>query len=175
MLDRLPEFVDPRRLAGHGCVLNGEIAHRAMSRLRPLLANDEGSVAVHLSFGLDERARARVRVTVRAKLTMACQRCMGPVLVAVDSSTTLTIVETEQEATRLPAGYEPLVLNHDLVSVAGLVEDELLLSVPLVPMHPLDQCPAAGWVERQDLPGGHSEDSPFAVLAALKGGKAGDR
>jgi uncharacterized protein len=175
MLDRLPEFVDPRRLAEHGRALKGEIALRLMSRLRPLLADVDGAVTVHLSFELDELARPRVLVTVRAELTLQCQRCMGPVVVVVDSSTTLGIVETEQEATRLPEGYEPLVVNYEPVSVATLVEDELLLSLPIVPMHPLNQCPTTGWVRRQDLPVGHPEDSPFAVLATLKGGKSGDR
>ena len=106
MLDRLPEFVDPRRLAEHGRALKGEIALRLMSRLRPLLADAEGAVTVHLSFGLDDLARPRVRVTVCAELSVQCQRCMGPVVVPVDLSTTLGIVETEREAAQLPEGYE---------------------------------------------------------------------
>jgi uncharacterized metal-binding protein YceD (DUF177 family) len=60
--------------------------------------------------------------------------------------------------------YEPLQLNDSLITVEELVEDELLLSIPLSALHPLDQCTAIEDLERINA---EAKLNPFSGLAAL--------
>jgi uncharacterized protein len=105
-----------------------------------------------------------------------CQRCLQPVLVPVNVDCELRFVATEAEAAALDAETE-----YDVLALAprtdlrALVEDELLLALPVVPKHgrcpqPLPHLDAA---LAQPPGGAEVAANPFAVLAALKeGGKA---
>jgi uncharacterized protein len=66
-------------------------------------------------------------------------------------------------------GYEPLVAQEDTpLALVTMVEDELILALPIVPMHPENLCPtvlAPGTVADSDL---DTKEHPFAVLSNLK-------
>jgi uncharacterized protein len=104
-----------------------------------------------------------------ARMALECQRCLGPVLVPLEVSRSFLFVPGEDAAAQLDADSEDdvLALTHAL-DLRQLVEDELLLALPLVPRH--DQCP-------QPLPTPSIPDeadgrpNPFAALAALKRGR----
>jgi uncharacterized protein len=72
---------------------------------------------------------------VRACLPLTCQRCLNPMRVNVDSRSRVMLIGTEDEADRVPAGIETVLALERRVSVRELVEEELLLAVPIVPLH----------------------------------------
>jgi uncharacterized protein len=77
---------------------------------------------------------------------MVCQRCLKPVDIAVESDRVLYLANSEAEAERLEAALadddiDVMVAGKSL-DLAGVIEDEVLLSLPLVPMH--DVCAAPG-------------------------------
>ena len=89
----------------------------------------------------------------------------------IDSTVQLAIIESQEEAELLPSEYEPLVIGHEPLYLQDLIEDELLLALPIVPMHPKDQCPAGEQEYQADEPDEQEEaakDNPFAALADLK-------
>lgn len=101
------------------------------------------------------------------RLALCCQRCLAPVEETVALDRALRFVADEQQAAALDAELEDDVLSLERVlDLRELVEDELLLALPLVPRHA--QCP-------QPLPLSDDEEpveeraNPFAVLAGLKG------
>ena len=100
-----------------------------------------------------------------ANLPMACQRCLGPVNAALQVDRSFLFVPDESAAEQMDADHEDdvLALTRSL-DLRDLLEDELLLALPLVPRH--DVCP-------QPLPvppaePAEEEPNPFAALAALK-------
>ncbi|MEQ1804240.1 MAG: YceD family protein, partial [Burkholderiaceae bacterium] len=104
-----------------------------------------------------------------ARLQLVCQRCLEPVTAALDVQRSFRFVEGEAAAAELDAQCEDdvLALTREL-DLHELLEDELLLCLPLVPKH--EQCP-------QPLPEaaagpGPDRANPFAALAALKRGVA---
>jgi uncharacterized protein len=105
-----------------------------------------------------------------ATLQLECQRCLGPVETALRIERAMRFVDGEKQAAELDAESEDdvLALTRSL-DLRELVEDELLLALPLVPRHA--QCPQP--LVAPDTPIGDEppEASPFAALAALK--KAG--
>lgn len=167
----LPERVDPLRLADQGARLDGARAIGDLGRLVAALASDTGVAAVTLEFGRDDENRAWVRGSVTALLTFTCQRCLEPVALDVNTTFLLAVVRNEEEARRLPDRYDPLVLDDRSLALDTLVEDELLLALPLVPMHTtLAECGAAARavLAAEDAGETGGRGGPFAVLAKLK-------
>lgn len=111
-----------------------------------------------------------LHLEAQSRLSMECQRCLGPVAVALDVRRSLMFVAGEDAAALLDADseHDVLVMSRAL-DVRELIEDELLLALPLVPRHEtcLDPLPVS-----PPLPAGHEEPSPFAALAALRRGGA---
>jgi len=168
MLASPADRTDPWRLAAQGRILAGRLALGGLPRLGPLLV-DPGDVEYRLAFHLDSDHRAVVSGQVAAKLLVQCQRCLEPLAIAVDSRFELAFVRGLDEAARLPETYEPAVAEDGRVRPADLVEDELLLALPPVPVHADPACagqPAAA------PPGAEADGknltNPFAVLAALR-------
>lgn len=70
---------------------------------------------------------------VRTELWLTCQRCLRPMSQALESTSQFAFVEREDAAA--PAGHEAIPGDPRRVDLAALVEDELLLSLPLIPRH----------------------------------------
>jgi uncharacterized protein len=157
--------LDPRRFADLGKHFAGKIPLRSFSRLASLLVENSGSAEFELSFQR-EGQRAVIRGRVRAELQLDCQRCRGPVAFDAVSDICLAVVEVLDEVGRLPEAYEPLLLEAPTVKLVELLEDELLLSLPQVPMHGFGECEAARASE--PVEDATAEENPFAVLAELK-------
>jgi uncharacterized protein len=97
-----------------------------------------------------------------------CQRCLQPVAQPLTLERSLRFVRTEDEAARLDAESEDDVLAlENAFDLRALVEDELLLALPLVPRH--EHCPQPLAVPSQ--PGedeAPARENPFAALARLR-------
>lgn len=95
--------------------------------------------------GQDARGRPRLHCKVQAEVEMHCQRCLKPVGVTVDSDRLLYLAASEAEADRLETVLADedieLMVTGQTLDLAGVVEDEVLLSLPIVPMH--DDCEMA--------------------------------
>ena len=164
MLEQLPVIIEPLRLAEAGRQLHGRLPLAEFRRLAPALHEVRGEVEVEIEFGKDELHIAYMRGRLRTQLQLICQRCLQPMALPVDAEFALGLVTTDEAAEQLPADYEPLMVSGPM-ELAGIIEDELILAVPFVPLHPIGQCPAQTGQE------GRLEDKtphPFAVLARLK-------
>lgn len=135
-------------------------------RLRPYLASEHGGVEVALEFDIDEQGRPHVRGRIQAHLELVCQRCLEPMGVALDLEPHLGVVESEPEAEHLPEEYDPLVVGEDPLFLADLIEDELVLSLPIVPRHADERCAGVEGGKEQNDPA--DRENPFAALAVLK-------
>jgi uncharacterized protein len=108
-----------------------------------------------------------LRASVR--LPMQCQRCLTPVLETVQAERSFRFVADEATAAALDdeAEEDLLVISRDFDALA-LVEDELILSLPLVPLH--EACPEAVPMSAVDpeFEVAAERPNPFGVLAGLK-------
>jgi uncharacterized protein len=166
MSQHFPELLDPRRFADLGKHFAGRIPLTAFSRLGPLLFDPAGEDAAFELRFQRESGRAVVRGRVHARLQLECQRCRGPMAFDAVSEICLAVVEALGEVERLPEPYDPLLLEAPSLKLVELLEDELLLSLPQVPMHARGQCAAAQTGEPEEA--ATVKENPFAVLAELK-------
>jgi uncharacterized protein len=182
MSNQLAELVDPLRLADTGQALKGQVAVARMPRLVSMLgvaAPDSGSpdVTVDLKCGVDGQGVRYMRGSLRADaLGAVCQRCLQPMTLPLRVDTALGMARTLDDAENLPGDYEPLmVAEGETQSLAVIIEDELLLALPSVPMHPVGACAAAGILSgvdaAEDVPA-EGKKRPFAGLAAAFGAPA---
>ena len=170
----MPDFADPWRLCTQGKAFHGSLALADLPRLRPLLAEPDGEVRFDLAFGRDAQQRAVVSIRVNAVLHLSCQRCMGVVSWPVESDSRMALVTGPDEAARLPEELDPLLLEEPRLALATLVEDELILAVPVAPMHAVEDCAVDlgevnAAVEAPSDEPAPARENPFAVLAGLHG------
>ena len=159
----LPAFIEPVRLAELGRSLAGRLPLERLSRLAELLVDRRGEAEVRLDFRQEGRGRVVVLGRIGALLRLTCQRCLEPFDFAVDVPVHLVVVGSDAEAERLAEEEDPLLLGEgQALSLAEMVEDELLLALPQVPAHPPPGCGGAARPEAEAAPAERS--SPFAAL-----------
>lgn len=161
----LPPFFEPIRLAERGETIAGDLAVSQMPRLRQSLHDASGTVHVRLDCVPGEGGAIRIRGRLVTTLNMECQRCLAafavPLDVAVDAVTAIEGDPAADSADVLMRGE-----RHE-VHLGDFVEDELILAVPLAPLHPAEQCPMAEY----RTTGTERRASPFAALETLKSKK----
>lgn len=168
MLNRLPVLVEPILLARRGFSTSGPLSLAQMPRLQAELANDKGEFFVELEFGMEGNG-AYVKGRVQGEFGVVCQRCLNPMQVPVDHRFRLSIVTSEVESDHLLDAEEPLLATGEDMSLAEIIEDELILQLPMVNMHENESCravvaePVAATAEVTQ-----ERKNPFAVLAKLK-------
>ena len=167
MLSRLPERIDPLAMAEAGRAFHGDLDLAGLARLLPLLVNPKGGLEVDLLLDRDEAGVRFLRGRVSGQLELECQRCLGPMAFALDSEFLLGLVRGEEEAGRLPETYEPLLVGTEPMRLADIVEDEVLLALPIVALHRAPH-PCASRRQEENPPEGVQREHPFAALAQLK-------
>lgn len=165
----LPAQIDPIRLASRGKTLHGRLDVARMARIAESLPHPHAEAEVRLRFYSDQDDHARVEGELRARLQVRCQRCLEPVLIEVRREVRLMPVASDAEAAAVHADYEPLLVEAGTVSLAELIEDELILSMPAYPCHPPGTCHApAGATPGSPEADAPRADNPFEVLRSLK-------
>ncbi len=124
--------LDALGLAQSGAVLERNFPIAGFARLRDRLAEPAGTAAVRAVFRLQDGLPAAA-LEVEAAVVLTCQRCLGPVRRRLES--VVRLVFAPEETPELPAEHEAIAGDPQRVELAALVEDELLLSLPLVALH----------------------------------------
>ena len=167
MIDHLPERLDLLATAGAGRTLQGSIPVARLERVVPALASADGELEVSLELGRDPAGIRYLAGTIRGEVMLSCQRCLEPVSRVLDLRFRLGLVQDEASVAGLPEQYEALLVTGEPNSIADIVSDEVLLALPLVPLHAEDDNDCRAFLKDYQ-PGDGARESPFAVLAGLK-------
>lgn len=109
-------------------------------------------------------------VKAQGALWLDCHRCLEPMSEAVDDQYEMAIVRHERELPALEQQGADYVLWSEIAQdgrmlpLFDMIEDELLLSLPLSNTHPDCQMAVESVGEIVEEP----KENPFAVLASLK-------
>jgi uncharacterized protein len=140
----LPPHIDPVAVATERRLLVGELPLASMTRLSAAadagFEENPGVAECRLLGRIDEAGQRLLEGYVRAGIKLQCQRCMQAVEVVIDTDFLLALIASEDDISRLPAEYEPLIANGDKLVLADLFEDELLLNLPIVARHADETC-----------------------------------
>ena len=137
-----PGEVDPLRFCRSAQVWQAESDTSAFPRLAREFT--QGRLSCRVDGEVDAQERLALRVTVRGEVVLTCQRCLGDLPFDVDIERRILLARDAVELERLEQalgleGEAILVANR--LNLVDLVEDEVLLGLPLVPMHEPGECP----------------------------------
>ncbi len=168
----LPAELDVWRVVAGRGRYSGELPMRRLPRLMEALdevgPEEVGSCRYRLDFDSDPLVGPFVEVMVEATLPLSCRRSLERFTFPVTVRQRLGVLRDERDEAALPAGYEPLLIDPSgMVRPEALIEDELLLAIPTMPVKP-DSAPAT--VDFSPSPEEIAGAHPFAVLAGLKRG-----
>lgn len=164
----LPSKLDPFRFADHGTRVNGSLSIKNMLRLCPSLASDEGTVDIDAHFGVDEQGIRFLRGHMQTQVVLQCQRCLESFKYEIKSDLVLGMVQTEEAADKLPESYDPLVIKENELLIQDVVEDELIVSLPLVSMHEENDCKVVLPLIAESNGISPEKESPFKVIELLR-------
>ncbi len=131
------------------------------------LANHEGGLRWQARGARNAQGGDVLELEIGGQLSVVCQRCLLPMVQAIDVHARYRVMRSEAEADAAPMDddeFDPIV-GSAAFDLDALVEDEVLLSLPVVPRH--EKCP-----DGADLTADTSASrvSPFAVLSGFKAG-----
>lgn len=161
-----PEMLDAWRMVAARRSFEGRLPLSAMTRLQGLLVDTEGEVRYTVEFDRDALQVPYIGLRIEAGLPLVCQRSLQRFVLPVTVEQRLGLVRSEDEEAALPPGYEALLVPEDgMLRPAELVEDELVLAVPVVPVDPDSEAVEREWAADEEEV---AKTSPFAALASLK-------
>ena len=168
--DYLPLHVNPFRFAENATTLHGHMLLKNMQRLLPSLSLDAGDVEVKLEFGVDSEKFRFVKADIEAPIVLQCQRCLEPFSYTINSHFVSGLVGSEEAAQDLPDYYDPLVVADNTLILQDMIEEELIISLPIVPMHDPKDCKTRLPIIIADTSQGEDavKENPFKVIESLK-------
>jgi uncharacterized protein len=184
-LGHFPEQIDTIKLFARNGILAAAVPLAKLQRLTDSLSDDSGVVAVNLLFGTEEDKKRVLTGTLDTTVKVLCQRCLQEMVLKLHCTLRLKVCSNEQELYDLPETEDGIVMGEEGLNILDVIEDELILSLPLVPVHADVNCNAFLNALTQAEAGTRGTDknsttdeaqenaqkakqNPFAVLAKLK-------
>lgn len=158
-------------LAGTEAVVEFTIPLADLPRVARELSGTDGEAVGKVRFSR-QLGQAVADLRVGTQPEVVCQRCMQPMRWPVDVNSRIALVSDYNAADRVPDGLEVFLVEGDSVSVRDLVDEEVMLALPHVALHPEGtEC-----ADREMRLPGHEADAdeapadvqkPFAQLGEL--------
>ena len=169
----LPIYIDIRKAFDLESVFEGSCSLERLPRFADCLASLDGEVSGQLQFLTTEAGRRVILGSVTATVEVICQRCLEPLSLQLADAIQLALVESESQIDSLEPRWDPWLVDGPRITIASLLEEQLMLCMPLVNYHPDDRCIEALEYQRQREPregnnGDRAAQNPFEVLKVLK-------
>ena len=167
---KLPLTLDAFRTAQKRLDYVGVYTVEQVARVAESVDSVDSDVQVSLSFNIDNQRLAVINGSAEVAVTLMCQRCGKPFEHQIHTTFCFSPVVNDEQAEALPEAYEPIDVDEfGEVDLLAMVEDEIILVLPIAPVHDSEHCE----VSEADmvfgkLPEEAEKPNPFAVLASLK-------
>ena len=161
-------FIDSLDFAENGREINGEVPLADLPRLLDVLENPEGFLSYTVRGGVDRQGVPLLYINVAGSCRLRCQRCLNGMDYTVQIDARLLLRDQaaldalDDNVTDESEEEFDSILTDARMDVLNLIEEEILLSLPIAPKHEPDACQMSGDVGHKDA------KHPFATLAKLK-------
>jgi uncharacterized protein len=126
---------DLESLADREVTLGGELDVETLTRLKTLLHSGVGSVRATLRFRQRGDGWLAVELDYQGSVHLVCQRCLEPFRHEMADTVNVVVADSDSVLSTAPAECEPFELEEGQLQPAQLIEDELIVAIPLVPKH----------------------------------------
>lgn len=167
---KLPLAVDAVRTAQKRLDYSGIYTAEQVARLAASVVSVDSDVQTSLSFDIDNLRLAVINGQSDVTVTLECQRCGKTFEHQLHATYCFSPVRNDEQAEALPEAYEPIEVDEfGEVDLLAMIEDEIILSLPVVPVHESEHCEVSDAdMVFGKLPAEVEKPNPFAVLASLK-------
>lgn len=152
---------------GRNGFFSGHLKLSQMPRLGSLVIANDVQIRVTFEFLSSTIQPATIRGHIDAELSVVCQRCLEPMIHSVNQDFALLIDASEEDVESFQ--MDTVYTDEGYLDVYEVVEDELILTLPMIMMHEDKFCNEY-WepdvIEDEQAP---ADNNPFAALSALKG------
>ena len=131
--DGIPLRVKASQAASRHEAFTGRVPLAKLPRLAASLAEPAGELHVELQATRDDEGQGWLHGEIRGRLPLTCQRGLHPFEWNCDVALSLALVESESEEEKLLKDTESYVVEDDELPLRDLVEDEVLLALPMMP------------------------------------------
>ena len=154
--------IDCLEFARSGGVLDRGVGLDELPRLADLLTTTEGFLSVRLEGRRDDQGKSWLQLDIAGEPVLCCQRCLAGVNVPLAISSRLQLITPGEDwpDEDLEDDSADAMAAESALAVLQLIEDEVLLALPIAPRHEQCESPSAN--------AGPLGSSPFAALVALK-------
>lgn len=171
----MPEHISLDKWADTGFEWSGEVDPNAFERLATTLSAEHDQSNTQINAELYRRNNVlHLAFTLTGDVWLTCQRCLQPIAIDLSDDYNIALLENDSQVRLVNDEQDYLLLDEivteqspeRLLPFKKLVEDEILLKIPMAPKH--DDCDMS--VEQfGEIPEEEENENPFAALASLKG------
>ena len=129
-----PLVIDAQVLAHSGLVWEYTFNDRRFPRLHDMALSDTPVMVARLQFAI-LAAKPVIHGQVHGTVEVVCQRCMQPMQQRVDERFDLMVIDSEAELEQVPESLEAWIVNASRLDAAALIEEQVLLALPLIAKH----------------------------------------
>jgi len=165
------EGLYPVKLASKGGEIRYNWAVKDFERLSDLLLNDSGAVKVHIEGLFDHQKRCLLKTRIQADLTLECQTTFEAIEFKLDRNVTFCSVTSEEQFAQVEKEFEPVMAVDGWLDIKQIIEDELILSLPVVANKPADELKSAmqfGHIDEGQADAEKAKANPFSVLSDFR-------
>ena len=157
--------IDTFDFVSNNRMLRGKIILNECVRVKDYLYDNQGELKYKISGVLDKNDKSVLQVTIIGEISLHCQRCLGEITHLLDIHRDIYLAENENELSHLDE-IETIdgILADSNLDVLELIEDEIILSLPISPRHRENECSAQELTDSNSI----GKKNPFAALAKLK-------
>jgi len=165
----LPKTIEPIKGAQRKKEFEGIIPSQFLIRLNEIMDNSD--IHVTLQCDYDIRKVVYIKGKITTSVSLHCQRCLKKITHPIEIA--FCYMPSNDEYDIIPEGYEEIELDEKgYVNLYDLIEDEILLSLPMIPLHKPEECHSPrfqfGHLNAEAIAKAEEKDNPFSVLSVLK-------
>lgn len=166
MRDKLRQRYQIHKEVSRSSYFQSQLNVADLPRLCELLATDQGEIAINFEFQKSEYdSIALLTGQIEAQLQVECQRCLEPMDTSLQFDFKL-LVDANDEIVR-ESRLDTVYSEDGFINIFEVIEDEVILSLPLVPMHQHETCNEY-WLAADENLEPAIKENPFSVLKSLK-------
>lgn len=163
----IPEKITASKAVARNERFADELPLAGFARLQGLLAAYEGKISAELQAGRDDSDHPHLQGRLRGALQMVCHRCQKSFDWELDASLAIRLVNTEAEEAQALHESDPYLVENDRLFLREVIEDELLLALPMMPR--CKSCENTAPPAPAKEPGTETrKENPFAALKRMK-------
>lgn len=172
MLQQKTLILDPVKAAKEKLDINNTIIFSNLPQLHPCIVHGSYNFNLITNFRY-ENHNALLNGKLSGKIILICQRTLETFEYMIDNSLSLGFVTDDRFFKNFPENYEQYIYQNDQINLLELVEEEILLSIPMIPKKTINDCQAIQSKSYCSVFENHNTKSqetpnPFSALKKLK-------